>query len=574
MATTTSTAKSTSDNASLEVDSDLMNAVIEIFASSIPLDIDKAKTEQFARSTARKPFALVSRTLRAAGEQLRITAGISDVEPDRRDRRFADEAFSSNPLYKRMAQSYLLWNRELHGAVDDLDLGPESQLRAEFFLNMVTEALAPTNHLLGNPAAMKKAVESNGKSLVAGLRNVAADFASNEGMPLMVDSTPFKPGETTATTPGSVVFKNPILELIQYQPTTAKVHATPVMISPPQINKFYILDLAPGRSLVEHAIGQGHQVFMISWRNPGPENRQWGLDEYVSAVIEATDAVLEITGAKKLNMLGVCAGGITNSAVLGRLAAINDDRVNSASFLVSVLDWAAPSTLGSLLAGPAADMMRKASASSGILRGKDLGKIFALMRPNDLVWNYWVNNYLMGEKPAPFDVLAWNCDATNLPATLHSDFLDMAADNALAKPDAVEVLGTTIDLQQVSCPSFVVGAVNDHITPWQGCYQSVNLLGGDSQFVLSSQGHIQALVNPSGNPKGSYRLNPATPDSAEEWLADATEHKGSWWDYWATWLEPLGDELVNPPTELGSDAYPVIAAAPGEYVVAALPDVE
>ena len=256
------------------------------------------------------------------------------------------------------------------------------------------------------------------------------------------------------------------------------------------------------------------------------------------------------------------------------LAAIEDDRVNSASFLVSILDWSAPSTLGSLLTGPVVKTMRDASQQSGILRGKDLGKIFALMRPNDLVWNYWVNNYLMGEQPAPFDVLAWNCDATNLPAGLHSDFLDMAADNTLTKAGAVEVLDTPIDLQQVTCPTFVVGAVNDHITPWQGCYQTVNLTGGESEFVLSSQGHIQALVNPSGNPKGSYRLNPATPDTADEWLEDSTEHKGSWWDYWATWLEPQGGKLINPPTKLGSKANPVLAEAPGEYVAAPLPDVK
>jgi polyhydroxyalkanoate synthase len=555
-------------------EAELTDAIAEIFTSLLPVDIDAESASEFTKTTARQPFAFANRALRMAAEQIRITAGLSDVGPERRDRRFADEAFTTNPVYKRMAQSYLLWAREFHGMIDDLDLDVETRMRVDFFVNMLTEAAAPTNQLLGNPAALRKAIETNGKSLMQGMRNAAADFAHNEGMPLMVDSTPFAPGETTAVTPGAVVFRNPILELIQYEPTTPKVHKIPLMISPPQINKFYILDLAPGRSLVEHAVGQGHQVFMISWRNPGPEQRDWDLDAYVNAVIEASDAVLEITGAKKLNMLGVCAGGITNAAVLGHLAAIEDARVNSASFLVSVLDWAAPSTLGSLLTGPAVETMRDASAQSGILRGKDLGKIFALMRPNDLVWNYWVNNYLMGDKPAPFDVLAWNCDATNLPAGLHSDFLDMASANALTKKGAVEVLDTPIDLAQVDCPSFVVGAVNDHITPWQGCYDTVNLLGGESEFVLSSQGHIQALVNPSGNPKGSYRLNPATPGSADEWLDDATEHSGSWWDYWVTWLEPKGGKLINPPAELGSEANPIITAAPGEYVVAPLPDID
>jgi polyhydroxyalkanoate synthase len=532
----------------------------------LPDAIAPDKAAELAKSSVRQPAALLNRMLRIGAEQVRITAGMSDVAPERKDRRFSDEAFENNPLFRRLAQTYLLWNREVHGMVDDLDLDEMTRLRAEFFLNLVTEAAAPTNVLPGNPAAMRKAVETRGKSLVQGLRNVADDFAHNGGMPLMVDSEPFVPGENTAATPGAVVFRNPILELIQYEPTTPKVHEQPLLITPPQINKFYVLDMGPGRSLVEHAVGQGHQTFMISWRNPGPEQRHWDLDAYSNAILEATDAVMEITGADKLNMLGVCAGGMTNAAVLGHLAAIADERIGSASFLVSVLDWAIPSTMASLLTPPAVEAMRQQSDSAGLLDGAELGKIFALMRPNDLVWNYWVNNYLMGDKPAAFDVLAWNCDATNLPAALHNDFLDIAAGNQLTEPGTVEVLGTPIDLGQVSCPSFVVGAVTDHITPWQGCYQTVNLLGGESEFVLSSQGHIQALVNPSGNPKGSYHLNPATPESADEWMADATSHKGSWWDYWATWLEPHGGDLVDPPSELGSETNPVLVAAPGTYV--------
>lgn len=550
----------------------LSAALPRIPIPGIPLPVDPSKTAELAKTSARQPAALLNRMLRIGAEQVRITAGRSDVAPERKDRRFNDEAFQNNFFYKRLAQTYLAWNREIHGMVDDLNLDEMTKLRADFLLNLLTEAAAPTNHLAGNPAAMRKALDTKGKSLLQGLRNVADDLANNSGMPLMVDSDPFVPGENTAATPGAVVFRNPILELIQYTPTTPKVHRRPLLITPPQINKFYVLDMGPGRSLVEHAVGQGHQVFMISWRNPGPDERAWDLDAYGNAILEATDAVMEITGADKLNLLGVCAGGMTNAAVLGHLAAIADERIGSASFLVSVLDWAVPSTMSSLLTPPAVEAMRQQTDAAGILDGVELGKVFALMRPNDLVWNYWVNNYLMGDKPAAFDVLAWNCDATNLPAGLHHDFLDIAADNLLTEPGAVEVLGTPIDLGQVECPSFVVGAVTDHITPWQGCYQTVNMLGGKSEFVLSSQGHIQALVNPSGNPKGSYQLNPKTPDSPDEWLAEATGHSGSWWDYWMTWLEPHGEDLVNPPADLGSEANPVLTAAPGEYVVAPRPE--
>ncbi len=340
------------------------------------------------------------------------------------------------------------------------------------------------------------------------------------------------------------------------------------MILPPQINKFYILDLAPGRSLVEHAVSHGHQVFMISWRNPSSEQRDWGLDDYVTAVVEAMDAVLEITGSPDLNVLGVCAGGMTTAAVLGHLAAIGDRRVNAATFLVTVLDWEYPSTMSTMMSGPVVEASTRRSQQRGILAGDDLSRIFAWLRPNDLVWNYWTNNYLMGKNPPAFDVLSWNADSTNLPAALHADFMQISFHNAFTVPGGVEVLDTPVDLAKVDMPAYVVGAVTDHITPWQACYETVNLLGGESRFVLSSQGHIQALVNPSGNPKGSYHTNPATPESPEDWLAGAEEHAGSWWDDWVEWVAPLAGSKVPAPTELGSQAHPAGVDAPGTYVVA------
>ncbi|MCP3990284.1 MAG: alpha/beta fold hydrolase [Actinomycetia bacterium] len=554
-----------------QTDRELIDAAIDAVTSTIPVGLDASQSlaaaTRVARGAALRPTALFKRTASYAMEQAKIAAGVSTIEPDGRDRRFNDEAWTKNPFYRRLGQSYLAWNGEVHALVDDLDLDDKSRLRADFLVNLATEAVAPTNHLLGNPAALKEAVKTSGQSLADGFRHAVHDARENGGMPSMVDTRPFIPGETIAATPGSVVFTSPVLELIQYEPTTEKVHARPLFVVPPQINKFYILDLAPGRSLIEHAVSSGHQVFAISWRNPGPDERSWDLDTYVSAILEATDVALEITGQSDLNLLGVCAGGMTSAAMLGHLAAIGDKRIHSATFLVTVLDWEVPSTMGTLMSSPVIAAATRRSQSVGVLPGEDLSKIFAWLRPNDLVWNYWVNNYLMGKNPPAFDVLAWNGDSTNLPAALHGDFMMLASNNALTEVGAVEVLDTPIDLAKVDCPSYVVGAVTDHITPWQACYETVNLLGGESQFVLSSQGHIQALVNPSGNPKGKYQTNGEGADSSDEWLEGAEEHAGSWWDHWTGWLKGKGGRRLAAPETLGSEAYPTGVAAPGLYVL-------
>ncbi len=553
-----------------QTDGELIGATVDAMTSVIPVGLAPGQilsaAGRLAKTTAKQPQVFARRAAKLAGEQAKIAAGMSKIEPNPKDRRFTDEVWSDNPIYKRLAQSYLAFDEQVHGLVDDLDIDDKTRLRTEFLADLATDAVAPTNSLLGNPAAMKEARRTKGRSLVDGARHAMHDVRHNGGMPSMVDSRPFTPGDTIAATPGSVVFRNEVLEVIQYEPTTAKVFKRPMLVVPPQINKYYILDLAPGRSLFEHLVGAGHQVFAISWRNPGPEHRDWTLDTYVAAIIEATDAALEITGATDLNLLGVCAGGITNAALLGHLAAVEDKRIRSASFLVTIIDWDVPSTMGTMISGPVVETATRRSQQQGVLKGDDLNKIFAWLRPNDLVWNYVVNNYLMGKNPPAFDVLAWNGDSTNLPAGLHADFMKIAANNSLTKAGEVDVLDTPIDLGAVDCPSFVVGAVTDHITPWEACYETVNLLGGKSEFVLSSQGHIQALVNPAGNPKGKYFTNPEPSETVDEWRESATEHAGSWWDHWTKWLKAHGGRKVNAPTELGSDQHEPIMAAPGAYV--------
>ena len=453
-----------------QTDGELINATIEAVTANLPVGLGPTQIVsaglRFAETVARQPQVVAKRAAKLVTEQARIAAGKSEVAPGPKDRRFTDEAWSANPLFKRLAQSYLSLDEQVNGLVADLDIDDKTRLRTQFLADLATDAIAPTNSLLSNPAALKEARRTNGQSLVDGARHAMHDLQNNGGMPSMVDSRPFTPGDTVAATAGSVVFRNEVLEVIQYAPTTEKVGKRPMLVVPPQINKFYILDLAPGRSLFEHLVSEGHQVFAISWRNPGPQHRDWNLDTYCAAILEATDAALEVTGSTDLNILGVCAGGITQAALVAHLAAIGDTRIRSASFLVTIIDWNVPSMMGTMISRPVVETATRRSQRQGILKGEDLSKIFAWLRPNDLVWNYVVNNYLMGKNPPAFDVLAWNGDSTNLPAALHADFMNIAIDNAMTVPGAVEVLDTPIDLGAIDCPSFVVGAVTDHITPW------------------------------------------------------------------------------------------------------------
>ena len=559
----------------VDEDIEIINATVDAVTSALPVGLTPsqlgAAALRLGQAAARQPITTLRRSATLARDVAEVAVGTSDITPSPKDRRFADEAFTKNPLYKRLAQTHLAGEAAAAALVDELDLDAKSRLRAELLTTIVTSTAAPTNSLLGNPAALRELRKTKGRSIVDGARHALHDTKHNGGLPSMVDTRPFVPGDTVAATPGAVVFQNPVLELIQYAPITKKVGERPVFVIPPQINKYYVLDLAPGRSMIEHLVSKGQQVFAISFRNPGPEHRDWSLDTYVAAILEAADAAIEISGSPDLNVLGVCAGGITMAAMLGHLAARGDTRFNSATFLVTILDWDVPSTLGTFMSRPVVNAGRRRSQDKGVLDGADLGRVFAWLRPNDLIWNYWVNNYLMGKNPAAFDVLSWNVDATNLPAALHSDFLEMALGNTLAHPGATTCLDSPVDLSEVTIDAFVVGAVTDHITPWQGCYPTVNLLGGNTEFVLSSQGHIQALVNPSGNPKGSYHTNAAASASsdhvsADEWLEGAEAHQGSWWDHWTSWLHERDGKQVAAPKVLGSARFPAGIAAPGSYV--------
>lgn len=513
------------------------------------------------------PRAVASRLAQLAMELAQITAGLSDVEPEQSDKRFTDPAWQEHPLYHRLMQSYLAWRGAMHDLVGDEDFGDWKDAgQARFVITLLTEALAPTNLLAGNPAAVKRVFDTAGMSLLAGLRNFAIDLFTNGGMPQQVDKRPFEIGRNIGVSPGAVVYRNPLCEVIQYTPATERVFHRPLLLIPPQINKFYIMDLAPGRSFIEYAVKRGIQVFTISWRNPTPTDREWGIDEYVSSCKEAIEAACTITANPDCNVVGVCAGGITSSLLLGHLTAAGDPRVHAMTLLVTMLDTQAQSMVGMFATEDAIRAAIRRSKRKGVLDGAEMARVFAWLRPNDLVWNYWVNNYLMGKQPAPFDILFWNADSTCLPAKLHEGFLDLFLRNPLVNGSEVNVLGTSINLRDVKNDLYLVAGMTDHICAWRSCYRAAAMFGGNAEFVLGSSGHIQSLVNPPGNLKARFYVNQRLPKDADAWLRGATESKGSWWDHWLRWLSARSGEDVPAPKSTGGNGYTPSDPAPGTYV--------
>jgi polyhydroxyalkanoate synthase len=513
----------------------------------------------------RHPTVLVAEMLRWSSEEAKIVAGVSKVTPDAKDKRFKDPAWD-NPFWRRLAQSYLAGRSAVLDSVDSLDLDQKSADRAKFALGQITEAAAPTNNLFGNPTALKRLVSTRGRSLYDGGRHMLHDIRHNGGMPSQVDTRPFRVGETVAVTPGAVVHRTEMFELIQYTPTTPTVRSLPTVIIPPQVNRYYFLDLAPGRSFVEFGVSQGLQTFMVSWRNPGPDQRDWSLDDYSNACIEAMRVAAQITQVERVNAVAFCAGGMTLSGVLAHLAVTHDDLVNGVTLAVTMLDTEVTSTLNMFASQRTVRTAIAKSRRKGVLDGASLAKVFAWVRPNDLVWNYWVSNYLLGQNPPAFDVLAWNSDSTNLPATVHAEFLHMWVDNLLMKPGLLEVLGTPVDLGVVKNDLYLVGALTDHLVPWRSAYGAVRVFGGAVRFVLSNSGHIQALINPPGNPKATYSTSDSTPSDPDEWLHSADKHTGSWWEDWASWtIERSGDEK-SAPESVGDADHPIREIAPGRYV--------
>jgi polyhydroxyalkanoate synthase subunit PhaC len=513
------------------------------------------------------PMLVVEQEAGLIRELIAIMAGRSELAPPKGDKRFGDPAWQESPLYRMVLQGYVAWTNALQGFVDRSALDDRTKDRARFAVSLMTDALAPTNTLLGNPAVLKKTWEERGQNLVNGLKNLVDDINNNGGLPSQVDKKAFAVGDNLALSPGEVVFRNPVLELIQYSPTTDTVYERPHLIVPPEINKFDVFDLSPGKSMVEYMVAHGFQMFAVSWRNPTAEHRDWGMDNYVAALQEAIAAVRDITGSSDLILHAACSGAMTAAALAGHLAASGDASIHAMVMMVAVLGQASEGTLGLFVTEETTAAAKLKSQSSGVLDGMEMNRIFAWLRPNDLVWNYWVNNYLMGNPPPAFDVLYWSNDSTRLPAVFHAEILDMFADNRLVKPGAMKVRGTPIDLSKVTFDKMFIAGATDHITPWKGVYDSARAFGGMTDFVLSSSGHIQSLINPPTNKKAKYFLNPQLGPSADAWLKQATTMSGSWWDLWQTWSSERSGSKRPAPAVLGSERYKPLEAAPGSYVL-------
>jgi polyhydroxyalkanoate synthase len=517
---------------------------------------------------ARRPGAVARRAGGLAGELARVAAGRSERQPTKADRRFTDRGWRENWLLLRLLQGYLAVAEAVDELISDAQLDWHTERQAHFAAGNVLDALAPSNFPLTNPVVLREIVDRGGANLVEGARRLANDLSQPPRLPASVDSSKFEVGGNLARTPGSVVLRTEVFELIQYRPQTAEVREIPVLIVPPTINKYYVLDLAPGRSIIEHLVREGQQVFTISWRNPGPAQSHFDLDTYTQAVLEARAAAAAISRQRAVHIMAACSGGIITAGALGHLAAEGQlAGAASLTLLVCALDNARAGTAAALASRELAAAAVAESARKGYLDGRALAGVFAWLRPNDLIWGYVVNNYLLGKKPPAFDVLYWNEDTVRLSAGLHRDFVRIALDNPLTRPNGLKVLGSGVDLGAVDVDAYVVAGVSDHIIPWQQAYRSTQLLGGDARFVLAGSGHIQALVNPPApDSRARYRMAGENPNDPAAWLDAAITHPGSWWPDYVAWLGERSGELRRAPRALGNRSHKPLVPAPGSYV--------
>ena len=520
------------------------------------------------RAVINEPKVAAEQWISFLGEMGAILTGQSERAPKAGDKRFSDPAWKESGLHSGLLKAYLAWGDAVSGLVDKTSLSDVNKARAHLVTDILIDAVAPTNAMLTNPAAVRKFVDTGGRSLWDGLKNYLDDLTRNGGMPSMVDQSVFKVGENLATTPGAVVLRNELLELIQYAPTTPNVRKRPLVITPPQINKYYALDLSPDKSMVRFLLDSGIQVFCVSWRNPTAEHRDWGLDTYVAALDEAVDVARDVSGSDDISMMGSCSGGITSTAYFATLGSAAQKKIRNMVLAVCLLDpnTADESAFGCLMTPETMRAAKEASRLRGMVDGHELARMFAWMRPNDLIWNYWVNNYLLGNQPPAFDILFWNADTTRLPARLHGDYLDLYFTNPFVNAGKITLNEKTIDMGKVEADCYVVAGVTDHITPWKGVHRTAQIMGKGTTFVLSNSGHLQSLLNPPTNPKASFVIGPVNPSGPDAFLAAAEKRKGSWWLDWRDWLHARSGEEVAAPTSLGSERYSILGAAPGTYV--------
>jgi polyhydroxyalkanoate synthase len=518
-------------------------------------------------SATSHPRALVETGRKLASDIGSIWLGDSEIGPDPGDSRFSDESWQENPVYRRIGQSYTAWTQALDEWLDRSGLEGIERDRARFVLNATKDLLAPVNTLVGNPEALKKVRESGGRSLIQGIRNFFDDLQHNHGYPAVADRNAFKVGVDVASTPGAVIFRNELFELIQYQPVTETVSSTPLLYVFSQVNRFYLGDLTPDRSLFKRLLAAGIPVFAISWRNPTKEQHDWNIDTYADGIIDAIRITRQVTKQGKVHLMGLCAGGLVAAAAAGVLQARDDDWVDTLSLFVNVLDSRpGESEFGLFVTDRSVDAQKAAVRNRGIFTERDVFEMFAMLRIEENVMSFFRSNYLMGESPLKHPLLFWSMDYTRVPAEMQCDFLDLGQYNKLAKKE-MRVLGKRVNLSKIKYPVYIMAGTTDHITPWKACYRSTQLFGGDTVFVLTNQNHTQTISSRGDNRHLKYWVADALPEDPEEALAGAEQHDGSWTDHWIRWLNDRDDKRINAPKKLGSKKHPVLGAAPGEYVL-------
>ena len=492
------------------------------------------------------------------------------IQADPKDKRFRDDAWNESEVFDFVKQSYLLSTRYVQDVVSRVDgLDPKTAQKVDFYSRQFMDAMSPSNFVLSNPEVLRRTAETGGENLLRGLSNMLGDLERGRGKLSikMTDPDAFRLGENIGMSPGKVVFQNHLMQLIQYTPSTDTVLKRPLLIAPPWINKFYILDLRPKNSFVRWAVSQGHTVFMISWVNPDEHLSEMGFEDYMqSGILAALDAIEQATGERDVNAIGYCLGGTLLASTLAWSAATQDDRIRSATFFVTMTDFSEAGELGVFIDEEQLKQLEERMAKRGYLDGAEMSTTFNMLRSNDLIWSFVVNNYLMGNDPFPFDLLYWNSDSTRMPARMHSFYLrQMYQNNLLAQPGGITLAGQPIDLGRVKVPAYFISTREDHIAPWRSTYRGTHLLGGPVRFVLAASGHIAGVVNPPDGGKYGHWLNTALPPTAEEWLDGATEMAGSWWPDWQRWITALDAETV-PARTPGAGSLPALEDAPGSYV--------
>ncbi|MBT5308282.1 MAG: class I poly(R)-hydroxyalkanoic acid synthase [Rhodospirillaceae bacterium] len=496
------------------------------------------------------------------------------VEPESGDRRFRDESWSENEVFNYVKQSYLLTSNWVRSTVADVEgLDEKTANKVDFFTRQYVNALSPSNFAATNPEVMREAIESKGETLVKGLKNLLGDLERGKGRLdiTMTDTSAFTLGENVATTPGKVVFRNDLLELIQYAPATKTVYKTPLLIATPWINKYYILDLRPENSLIKWAVDQGHTVFITSWVNPDEKLAAKDFNNYMKeGVLESLDAIEAATGEKQTNVIGYCIGGTLLACTLAYLhgkKGADAKRIKSATYLTAMVDFSDPGELGIFIDEEQLADMDKKMFERGYLEGREMAATFNMMRDNDLIWSFVVNNYLLGKDPFPFDLLYWNSDSTRMPAAMHSFYLrKMYLENKLVEPGGIELDGVALDLKKIKTPSYMLSTRDDHIAPWQSTYAATDIYSGPIRFVLSASGHIAGVVNPPVKEKYCYWTNTKIPKNPEKWLDAAKQNDGSWWPDWNKWVAKHAGKKDTPARTPGDGKLKSLADAPGTYV--------